>query len=302
MVGRILELSRNTLAVHKSRGFLSIREDGREIGKAELDDLDTVLVSAQGLMWSNTVLAHLAAQNVPVMILGANFAPTAVVLPLAGHGEQGYRMALQAGASQPLRKQIWARLVRHKIAAQAKLLDQIGYPSERVKRLSYAVRSGDPDNREGQAAQAYWPLLLGKSFRRDRDAKGANALLNYGYAVLRAATARAIVSSGLHPSLSVHHKSGGDPLALADDLMEPFRPTIDQHVFRLLEAGITTVPDGRADLVGALSATFETGQGMSPLSQVLVRLAQSVVRSFENGKAELVFPRSLLPSQEAQDE
>ena len=163
MVGRILELSRNNLAVHKSRGFLSVREGGREIGKAELDDLDAVLVSAQGVMWSNTALAELAAQNVPVMILGANFAPVAVVLPLAGHGEQGYRMALQAGASEPLRKQIWARLVRHKIAAQAALLEQIGYPSERVKRLSYAVRSGDPDNREGQAGTNLLAPAAGKS-------------------------------------------------------------------------------------------------------------------------------------------
>lgn len=302
MVGRILELSRDNLAVHKSRGFLSVREDGREIGKAELDDLDAVLVSAQGLMWSNTALAHLAAQNVPVMILGANFAPVAVVMPLTGHGEQGYRMAQQAGASQPLRKQIWARLVRHKIAAQAALLDQIGYPSERVKRLSYAVRSGDPDNREGQAAQAYWPLLFGNSFRRDRDVEGANALLNYGYAVLRAATARAIVSSGLHPSLSVHHKSGGDPLALADDLMEPFRPTIDMIVHRLLEEGVDNVPDARVDLVGSLSVVFKTDQGVSPLSQVLVRLAQSVTRSFEIGKAELAFPGTLLANTEAQDD
>ncbi|MGB3313174.1 MAG: type II CRISPR-associated endonuclease Cas1 [Albidovulum sp.] len=294
MVGRILELSRDNLAVHKSRGFLSVREGGVEIGKAELDDLDAVLVSAQGLTWSNTALSHLAAQNVPVMILGPNFAPNAVLLPLSGMGEQAYRMRNQAAASLPLRKQIWARLVRHKIADQAALLEDVGYSSERVKRLSYAVRSGDPDNREGQAAQVYWPLLFGKSFRRDRDMDGANAMLNYGYAVLRAATARAIVSAGLHPSLSVHHKSGGDPLVLADDLMEPFRATIDGVVYRLLEQGVTTVPEARAALVGALSAPFSTEQGESPLSQVLVRLAQSLVRSFEEKKPRLSFPRTLL--------
>lgn len=295
MVGRILELNRDNLAVHKSRGFLSVRENEKEIGKVELDDLDAVLVSAQGMMWSNAALAHLAAQNVPVMILGSNFTPTAVVLPLAGHRAQGYRMAAQASASRPLRKQIWASLVRHKIAAQAALLGRIGFPSERVARLSYEVRSGDPENREGQAAQAYWPLLMGKSFRRDRDAEGANALLNYGYTVLRAATARAVVASGLHPSLSVNHKSGGDPLALADDLMEPFRPTIDLRVHSLLDAGVATVPDARAALVETLNAAFETDQGVSPLSQVLVRLAQSVARSFENGKPDLTFPHTLLP-------
>lgn len=279
-----------------------MRDGGVEIGKAELDDLDAVLVSAQGLTWSNTALSHLAAQNVPVMILGPNFAPNAVVLPLSGNAEQGYRMRAQAAASQPLRKQIWARLVRHKIAAQAALLEDIGCPSERVKRLSYAVRSGDPDNREGQAAQAYWPLLFGASFRRDRDMEGANGMLNYGYAVLRAATARAIVSAGLHPSLTVHHKSGGDPLALADDLMEPFRPTIDRAVFQLLGQGVSTVPEARSALVGALSASFATEQGDSPLAQLLVRLAQSLVRSFEEKKPMLAFPRSLLPNEARKDD
>lgn len=295
MVGRILELSRDNLAVHKSRGFLSVREGGTEIGAAELDDLDAVLVSAQGVMWSNTALSQLAAQNVPVMILGANFAPNAVVLPLCGHGEQGYRMRYQAAASMPLQKQIWAKLVRHKIFAQAAVLDRIGCSCERLNRLSYAVRSGDPDNREGQAAQAYWPMLFGKDFRRDRDMSGANALLNYGYAVLRAATARAIVSTGLHPSLTVHHKSGGDALALADDLMEPFRPTIDLTVYHLIEQGIIEVPEARTKLVGTLRVSFRTKQGISPLSQVLVRLAQSLAKSFEDKKTKLELPLTVLP-------
>lgn len=295
MVGRILELNRKNLAVHKFRGFLSVRENGSEIGRAELDDLDAILVSSQGLMWSNSALAHLAHNNVPVMILGANYSPVAVVLPLNGHHQQSYQMASQLAASNPLKKQIWARLVRHKIAAQAAVLDEIGIPSERVKKLSYAVRSGDPDNREGMAAQAYWPLLFGKTFRRDRTLAGTNAMLNYGYAVLRAATARAIVSSGLHPSLSVHHRSGGDPLALADDLMEPFRPTIDLCIYKLLLAGATTVEESRTQIVDCLSAVFDTKTGGSPLSQVLVRLAQSTAKSFGNGKVNLTFPSQLLP-------
>lgn len=295
MVGRILELNRKNLAVHKFRGFLSVRENGSEIGRAELDDLDAILVSSQDLIWSNSALAHLAHNNVPVMILGANYSPVAVVLPLNGHHQQSYQMASQLAASNPLKKQIWARLVRHKIAAQAAVLDEIGIPSERVKKLSYAVRSGDPDNREGMAAQAYWPLLFGKTFRRDRTLAGTNSMLNYGYAVLRAATARAIVSSGLHPSLSVHHRSGGDPLALADDLMEPFRPTIDLCIYELLLEGATTVEESRNQIVDCLSALFETKTGNSPLSQVLVRLAQSTAKSFGNGKVNLTFPSQLLP-------
>jgi len=143
---------------------------------------------------------------------------------------------------------------------------------------------------------------MGKKFRRDRNSQGSNALLNYGYAVLRAATARAIVSSGLHPSLSVHHKSGGDPLALADDLMEPFRPTTDLAVHKLLDQGIETVEEGRTALVDCLSASFQTKDGNSPLSQVLVRLVQSLSRSFDAGKADLVFPLQPLPDEETQSD
>ena len=210
-------------------------------------------------------------------------------------------MADQAAVRKPLRKQIWSRLVRHKIVAQAAVLDRVGMPSERLRRLSCTVRSGDPENCEAQAARAYWPLLFGRSFRRDPTLDGANALLNYGYAVLRAATARAIVSAGLHPSLSVHHRSGGDALALADDVMEPFRPTIDLAVHGLLVSGTDCVEDGRASLVETLSAAFLTDLGNSPLTQVLLRLAQSLSASFTAGKVKLVFPHDPIPDEGSTD-
>ena len=297
MVGQILELTRSGLAVHKRRGFLAVDEAGAEAGRIGLEDIEAVLTASPGLMWSNTALAELAARQVPVMMLGPSFTPVAVVLPLVGHHAQAERFRAQAEATLPLRKQAWANVVRHKITAQAEALDRLGAPSARLRRLVAAVRSGDPDNREAQAARAYWPLLMGKEFRRDRDASGANAMLNYGYAVLRAATARAIVASGLHPSLSLHHRSGGDALALADDLMEPFRPAVDLVVHRLLASGTIEVTDARADLVACLSADFPTKNGATPLSHVLVRLAQSLARSFLDRKLRLDFPSRPLPDE-----
>jgi len=298
MVGQILELTRTGLSVHKRRGFLTVDSEGREAGRLGLDDIEAVLASSPGLMWSNTALAELAARAVPVMILGGNFTPVAVVLPLAGHHAQGERFRAQAAASRPLRKQAWAAMVRHKIAAQAEALERIGAPAERLRRLMMAVRSGDPDNREAQAAQAYWPLLMGKGFRRDREAEGANALLNYGYAVLRAATARAIVAAGLHPSLSLHHRSGGDALALADDLMEPFRPTIDLTVHRLVGEGVSRVEEARDALIASLNADFPTRNGATPLTHVLLYLARSLASSFLAGRLRLDFPSRPLPDEE----
>ncbi|MBW7057792.1 type II CRISPR-associated endonuclease Cas1 [Paracoccus bogoriensis] len=295
MVGRILELTATGLSVHKRRGFLAVETGAGEAGRIAFDDLEAVLVASPAMVWSNSALAELAARQVPVMVLGPDFNPAAVFLPLAGHFRQAHRIRAQADASVPFRKQAWATLVRHKILAQAEALERVNAPSERLRRLAMAVRSGDPDNREAQAAQAYWPLMMDKAFRRDRQAVGANALLNYGYAVLRAATARAIVSAGLHPSLSVHHRSGGDALALADDLMEPFRPTVDLIVRSLCAEGITEVAEARGALVASLSADFPTPQGASPLSQVLVRLAQSLAQSCETGKLRLVFPDRPIP-------
>ena len=295
MVGRILELTKPGLSVHKRRGFLAVDTSDGEAGRIAFDDVEAVLVASPGLVWSNTALAELAARQVPVMVLGHDFNPVAVMLPMNGHFQQAHRIRAQADASLPFRKQAWATLVRHKITAQAEALERVNEASERLRRLATAVRSGDPDNREAQAAQAYWPLMMDKAFRRNRDASGANALLNYGYAVLRAATARAIVAAGLHPSLSVHHRSGGDALALADDLMEPFRPTIDLIVRRLCSEGKTEVAEARASLVASLVANFPTSQGASPLSQVLVRLAQSLALSFESGKLSLNLPDRPIP-------
>ena len=295
MVGQILELNRTGLAVHKRRGFLAVDDGGTEAGRIGIDDVEAVLAASPGLMWSNTALAELAARQVPVMVLGPAFTPVAVVLPLDGHHAQAERFRAQADAALPLRKQAWATLVRHKIAAQADALDRVRAPSERLRRLLVGVRSGDPDNREAQAAQAYWPLMMGREFRREHSAEGANAMLNYGYAVLRAGTARAIVAAGLHPSLSLHHKSGGDALALADDLMEPFRPTVDLIVHRLISAGRAGVEDSREDLVACLNADFPTRNGATPLSQVLVRLAQSLASSFLNRKLRLDFPSRPIP-------
>ena len=297
MVGQILELTRAGISVHKRRGFLVVDESGAETGRVGIENIEAVLTSSPGVMWSNTVLAELATRQIPVMILGPSFTPVSVILPLTGHHAQAERFRAQAEAKQPLRKQAWASLVRQKIAAQAEVLERIDASSTRLWRLMDSVRSGDPDNREAQAAQAYWPLLMGKGFRRDRHATGSNALLNYGYAVLRAATARAIVAAGLHPSLSLHHRSGGDALALADDLMEPFRPTVDLTVHRLVEAGIVNVADARESLVACLSSDFLTRNGATPLSHVLVRLAQNLAHSFLDSKLRLDFPSRPLPEE-----
>ncbi|MEQ8178012.1 MAG: type II CRISPR-associated endonuclease Cas1, partial [Amphiplicatus sp.] len=281
MPGRIIEISTNGRSLHLDRGFLSVREGDAVVGRVPVDDVDAVIASVQGVTWSNKALAALSERGATVVIIGADFNPSAAFIPLRGHHDQGRRMRAQADASAPMRKRLWAEIVRAKLAAQAAALETIGQPAERVKRLRAEVRSGDPTNREAAAAQAYWPLLMGADFRRDRAGDAANAMLNYGYAVLRSAAARAIVAAGLHPSLSLHHVSDGDALRLADDLMEPFRPAVDLLARDLsLEGAVMGDASTRKRLASVLEADYRTANGRSPLSQALVRLSQSLAAIF----------------------
>lgn len=295
MLGRIVELATDGGRMGVDRGFLTITNDNVS-GRVPLDDVEAVIASARGLTYSNAALAALAERGAPLVICGRDYAPAAVLLPVNGHFEQGLRMSAQASATKPLNKRLWAQTVRAKIIAQSLALDRVGASSARLKRLAEAVRSGDPDNCEAQAAQAYWPAFMGDGFRRDRVSGGVNALLNYGYAVLRAATARAVVGAGLHPSLSLHHVSRGEALRLADDLMEPFRPAIDLIARELRDEGVEEVTSAaKVRLAGALHLDYQTEAGRAPLSNCLSRLSGSLAKVYLKEADRLAFPRPLLP-------
>lgn len=180
------------------------------------------------------VLDALMRHGAALIVCDGAMHPSGMMLPLAGHFQQTRRMIAQATASLPARKQIWKQIVVAKVRAQAANLVALRGHDGGLGVLAGQVRSGDPKNIEAQAAQRYWPLLFNDPlFRRRFDAPDQNRLLNYGYAVLRAAVGRAIVASGLHPSLGVHHHARENPFCLADDLMEPYRPLIDTEVVEI---------------------------------------------------------------------
>ncbi len=305
MPGRIVEITQDGRSVHLDRGFLVVREavkggPSNEVGRIPITDIDAVIASTHGIMWSNAALAALANQNTPVVILAHNYAPAAAILPISGHHAQGHRFEAQANATRPMGKRLWAELVKAKIMAQAAVAATLGLDAERLNRLAKSVRSGDPDNAEAQAAQYYWPLVMGHGFKRERDLPGVNGMLNYGYAILRAASARAIVAAGLHPSLGIHHKSGGDALRLADDIMEPFRPAIDLLVIDLIRQGFDEItPECKRALCSVIQSDFKTNSGMAPLSWVLVRLSQSLVQNYTGESVGLDLPLSPLPQPHA---
>ncbi len=296
MLGRIVEIAGVGRKLSLHRGFLTIAGPDGVLGQVALADIDALMVTNPATNITGQLLAALAERGVPVVICGADFKPAAYLLPVDGHYAQGDRVQAQADASLPTRKRLWAELVRAKILAQAALLVRIGQNPIPVAALAERVKSGDPDNCEAQAAQRYFPMAFGAGFTRSREDLIANAFLNYGYTVLRTATARAIVASGLHPSLSLAHRSRGEALRLADDLMEPFRPAVDLAALGLIRAGHETMtPAAKRDLVAVLHADYLTTEGMAPLANVLGRLAMSLGQIFLGERKTLALPKSAIP-------
>jgi len=255
-----------------------------------------VIASAHGITYSNNLLVALAERCAPVVFCAANHRPAAFLWSAEGHYEQAGRMADQAAAGKPLKKRLWAQIVSAKIESQGATLESVKAPHQGFHLLSRKVRAGDPDNVEAQAARRYWPLLFGKDFRRDRSSHGINAMLNYTYTILRAGTARAIMAAGLHPSLGLAHRQRGNAFALADDLMEPFRPLADLLIHDLVSEGADEVnKETKAGLARILITDMSTAQGVSPVGVCLQRAALSLANCFAGKATKLDLPRRILP-------
>lgn len=286
---RIVDIATDGLRLSAHRGFMVVANEQGEVGRVPLDDIAGVIVHAHGATWSGNLVAALAERGAPIVFCGANHMPIAVTLPLAGHHAQNARFQAQIGASKPLAKQLWRRIVSAKIAMQGSLLAARGVEGgQALAVMSRRVTSGDVENLEAQAARRYWPLLMGRDFRRDQDGGGVNGLLNYGYAVMRACCARAIVGAGLHPTIGVQHSNRSNAFALADDLIEPFRPLVDALASEMALAGVTTLdPAGKRRFARLIAFDLRIGGEASPVSMAAVRLAQSLARAFETGRPEL---------------
>lgn len=295
MLGQIVEIEGEGRRLSLERGFLAVAGPDGPIGTVPLDDIEAVILSNPAASLTSQAISALAARGAPLVICGTDFRPAAYLLPVSGHHAQGDRMEAQAAAALPVKKRLWSEIVRAKIRAQAAALERCAINPQPVRVLASQVRSGDPQNLEARAAQRYFPALFGRDFIRSRSG-GVNAFLNYGYTVLRAATARAVVAAGLHPSLSLHHRSKGDGLRLADDLMEPFRPTVDLAAKALAAEGKEQLDiAAKRRLAQALHADFRTADGVTILSNALGRLAVSLAQVFTRERKSLELPLSHIP-------
>jgi len=291
---RIVDIATDGRHLSAHRGFLVVSEDKEEVGRIPLDDVAAVVVHAHGITWSTNLIVALAERGSLMLLCGSNHSPVAVCLPLDGHHAQNGRIRAQWEAGKPLAKQLWRRIVVAKIRWQGAVLEANGHAADAFDLLARRVGSGDPDNLEAQAARRYWPLLMGDGFRRDRDAAGTNAMLNYGYAIMRSLCARAVVAAGLHPAIGVHHANRGNAFALADDLIEPFRPLVDALTLRLQAAGVQDVtPEAKRAYAGLIALDLPGEGGVTTtVSATAIRAAQTLASCFQSGSAaDLVLPK-----------
>ncbi len=300
MIKRTIEISQLPAHVTVQHSQLVLKRDGAIVGQAPCEDVGVVLVDQPGVTYSHAALAALAESDAVLVVCGRNHLPVAVLLPLADHTQVVWRINEQLAVGRPLKKRLWRQLIQAKIRGQAGNL-AAGNPA-RSKLLDYArqVRSGDASNLEAQAARVYWQHWVPEeAFRRDADASGLNSLLNYGYAVVRAALARAIVAAGMQPSLGLHHSNRSNSFCLADDLIEPLRPIVDDRARELYRQGYDQLDtEAKAGLLKLLAEDVRFGRAdgvteTGPLMVVLHRYVASLLRCFQGEAKRLEIPEML---------
>lgn len=291
MIKRTIVLTSNCRVSIKDRQLVVENLDSGEIRTAPVEDVGIVLIENQKVSISVPALNALVSNNCAVVYCDSKHMPSSMLLSLDSNSVQGERFRQQAEASAPLKKNLWKQIVQRKIKNQARLLTEIGQDGNALKPLYSNVKSGDSDNREGLASRKYWDMLLGSDFIRSRFGEAPNPLLNYGYTILRAGMARAIMGSGLLPTFGLFHKNRYNAFPLADDLMEPYRPYVDQIVYQICIDGETELKTNtKQRLLRVMYIDTKVNGITRPLEIALTLTSASLARCFSGEEKELSLP------------
>lgn len=295
MNNRIFDFSDSPAKLRVAGGVLEARVGEEPPRRVRFEEIAVIIAAHPQISFTQQVLNGLSEHGALLIGCDGKRLPSSMMLPLQSHSLLTERFARQAAVKAPLKKRLWQQIVRAKILAQGRTLERAGGKASGFAALAKQVRSGDPANVEARAARRYWPRLMGEEFRRDPNGSGANSLLNYGYAVLRAIIARAICASGLHPALGLHHHNRYNAFCLADDLMEPFRPLVDAAVFRHLKAGGSHQLDrtAKGELLEALGGRCLLEGEQRSLFECAERLAGSLWSVFAGEARRLTLPEDL---------
>lgn len=261
-----------------------------------IEDIGVVVLDNPRISVTSGVLEALLENNSAVIACDNRGLPTGLLLPLSGNTVQNERFRTQLDSSLPLRKQLWAQTVVAKINNQATVLDSCAHAEVGcIRAWARDVRSGDPDNLEARAAAYYWKNIFPSvpDFVRDREGIPPNNLLNYGYAILRAVIARALVSSGMLPTLGIHHHNRYNAYCLADDIMEPYRPYVDRLVVDIMnrfEDISELTKEIKYNLLGIPTLDVVIEGRRSPLMIAASQTTASLYRCFSGEERRISYP------------
>jgi len=280
--------------VEKSRTLTSDFKKAAEVTKP-MEDIGVVILDNQQITVTSGVLEALLENNCAVITCDSQSMPVGLMLPLYGNTTQNERFRQQLGASLPLVKQLWQQTVKMKIQNQASVLSACaGQETGCMRKWAGDVKSGDPENLEARAAAYYWKNLFPiESFTRGREGVAPNNLLNYGYAILRAVIARALVSSGLLPTLGIHHHNRYNAYCLADDIMEPYRPYVDRLVHSIVSSGINyqeLTKEIKMQLLGIPTLDVIIGGKQRPLMVAATQTTASLYKCFSGELRKISYP------------
>lgn len=272
---------------------LTILQDQKPEVTAPIEDLGFVVLEHPQISISLPLLDELATQNVAVIFCNKSHMPHSMLFPLEGNHLQSELYRQQVTMSEPLKKQLWKQTVEMKIQNQGRLLKKFNIANEDILHLAGQVKSGDASGREGVAARKYWKRLFGEDFTRERNGVFPNNFLNYGYIVLRAAVARSLTGSGLLPTFGIHHHNRYNAYCLADDIMEPYRPFVDEVVYSLLEnypGQEILEKELKAELLQVLTRDVVFEKVQRPLMVGLSQTSASLVRCITGKQRKIEYP------------
>ena len=279
------------ISVKDEQLLITLRDNDKPTSTVPIEDLAHVVIENQQVSITIPALNALIRQNVGVIICDDKSMPHILMNPLDSNTLQGQRYRTQLEASLPIKKSIWKQIIVSKIANQSRLLNKLGKDGDILKPYYMNVKSDDSDNREGIAAKLYWQKLLGKGFDRSRNGVPPNNLLNYGYTILRASVARSIVGSGMLPALGIHHRNRSNAFPLADDLMEPFRPFVDEVVINLFTANHSRIDkESKSEIINVLYCDTTVNGKIHPLNIAVTMLCTSVIKMMDGECKSLNLP------------
>ena len=259
-----------------------------------IEDIGVVILDHKQITITHALIDALLANNVAIVTSNDKHLPVGLMLPLDGNTLQSERFRAQIDASEPLKKQMWQQTIVAKILGQAHVLGTRLIKHNNMLKWAKDVRSGDPENMEARAAAFYWRNMFEKdAFIRDPQGLPPNNLLNYGYSIVRAMMARALVGAGLLPTLGIHHHSRYDAYCLADDIMEPYRPFVDMKVLEMWKnGGITSdISSGqKRELLGITTMDVNISGHRSPMMLAIQTTAQSVQKCFSGEARKIIYP------------